>query len=70
MLPDHCPVCLSVCATLLYSGQMVGWIKIKFGAVVGLGHIVLDGDQAPPTERETAAPHFQSLWAQVLPASV
>jgi len=53
--------CLSVCVTLVYCCQMVGWIKIKFGAVVGLGpgHIVLDGDQAPPTERETAAPTFK-----------
>jgi len=29
---------------------MVGWIKMKLGMQVGLipGHIVLDGDQAPP----------------------
>jgi len=34
---------------------MVGWIKMKFGMEVGLvtGHIVLDGDPAPP-KRGTA----------------
>jgi len=37
--------CLSV--TLVYCGQTVGWIKTKLGKVVGLGHIVLDGDPAP-----------------------
>ena len=43
-----CPVCLSV--TLVYCGQTVGWIKMKLGTPVGLdpGHIVLDGDPAPP----------------------
>jgi len=43
-----CPVCLSV--TLVYCGQMVGWIKMKLGMEVGLGpgHIVLDGDPAAP----------------------
>jgi len=32
--------------TLVYCGQTVGWIKMKFGVQVGLGpgHIVLDGD--------------------------
>jgi len=42
-----CPVCLSV--TLVYCGQTVGWIKMKLGVQVGLGHghIVLDGDPAP-----------------------
>jgi len=35
------------------------------------GHIVLDGDPVPPpTERGTAAPHFQNLWAQALRVSV
>jgi len=40
--------CLSV--TLVYCGQTVGWIKMKLGIQVGLGpgHIVLDGDPAPP----------------------
>ena len=46
MLSDRCLSCLSV--TLVYCGQTVGWIKTKLGKVVGLGHIVLDGDPAPP----------------------
>jgi len=33
---------------LVYCGQTVGWIKMKLGTEVGLGHIVLDGDPAPP----------------------
>jgi len=49
-----CPVCsvLSVLSvTLVYCGQTVGRIKIQLGMQVGLGpgHIVLDGDPAPPT---------------------
>jgi len=46
--PLYVPSVLSV--TLVYCGQMVGWIKIKLGMQVGLGpgHIVLDGDPAPP----------------------
>jgi len=55
MLWDRCPVCLSV--TLVYCGQTVGWIKMSRGTEVGLGrgHIVLDGNPTPPTERGTAA---------------
>jgi len=36
--------------TLVYCGQMVGWNKMKLGLQVGLGpgHVVLDGDLAPP----------------------
>jgi len=53
-------VCVSVClsVTLVYCGQMLGWIKLKLGVKVGLGpgHIVLDGDPAPPTETGTVAP--------------
>ena len=44
-------VCLSVLSvTLVYCGQTVGRIKMKLGKQVGLGsgHIVLDGDPAPP----------------------
>ena len=43
-------VVLSVCLTLVYFGQTVGWIKMKLGMQVGLspGHIVLDGDPASP----------------------
>ena len=49
MLSDRClsvlPVCLVLSVTLVYCGQMVGWIKMKLGTQVGLGlgHIVLDG---------------------------
>jgi len=53
MLSDRCLSCpfpsvLSV--TLVYCGQKVGWIKMKLGMLVGLGHghIVLDGDPSPP----------------------
>jgi len=52
MLSDRRPVCLSVClsVTLVYCGQTVGRIKMKLGMQVSLGpgHIVLDGDPAPP----------------------
>ena len=44
-------VCLSVLSvTLVYCGQTVGWINMPLGMEVGLrpGHIVLDGDLAPP----------------------
>jgi len=46
-----CLSCLSV--TLVYCGQTVGWIKMKLGAQIGLGsgHIVLDGDPAPPSPK-------------------
>jgi len=41
MVWDHC---LSVGLTLVYCGQMVGWIKMSLGTEVNLGpgHIVLD----------------------------
>jgi len=61
MLSDHClsvsPV-LSV--TLVYSGQMVGWIKMKPGMEVDLGpsHIVLDGDPAPLPQKR----HDPQFW--------
>ena len=55
MLSDRClSVCLSclVClsVTFVHCGQTVGRIKMKFGNQVGLGsgHIVLDGNPAPP----------------------
>jgi len=40
--------------------QTAGWIKIPLGTKVdlGQGHIVLDGDPAPP-ERGTPAPSFR-----------
>jgi len=54
-----CPSVLSV--TLVYCGQTVGWIKMKLGMQVGLGlgHIVLDGDPAPPPP-EGHSPHFSA----------
>ena len=63
MLSDHCPVlsCLSVLSvTLVYCGQMVGWIKMKLGIQVGLGpgHIVWDGDPAPLPKGAQPLPQF------------
>ena len=57
-----CPVCLSV--TLVYCGQTVGWIKMKLGVQVGLGHdhIVLDGDPAPcPEKGAEPSPNFRPM---------
>jgi len=53
MLSDRCPVCPILSATLVYCGQTLGWIKMKLGMQVGLGpgHIVLDGDPAPPSPK-------------------
>jgi len=53
-----CPVCLP--ETLVYCGQMVGWIKMKLDMEVGLGpdHIVLDGDSAPPKKEHS--PQFSA----------
>ena len=65
MLRDRYPVCLSV--TLVYCGQMVGWIKMPLGTEVGLGPggIVLDGDPAPHGEGHSSpSPTFRPtlLW--------
>ena len=53
-----CPLCLSV--TFEHCGQTVARIKMKLGTYVGLGpgHIVLDGDRAPPPKR--AQPQFSA----------
>jgi len=58
--------CLFVCLTVLsvtsvYCVQTVRWIKMKLGTQVGLGpgHIVLDGDTAPPPQRGTAPSNFR-----------
>ena len=56
MLSYRClsyPVYLSV--TLVYCGQMLGWVKMPLGMEVGLGHvgpgpIVLAGTQLPPNK--------------------
>jgi len=60
MLSDRCLSVLSV--TLVYCGQMVGWIKMLLGTEVGLdpGHILLDGDPARPKKGSTA-PTFRSM---------
>jgi len=44
-----CPVCD---IGVGYRGQRVGWIKVKLGTQLGLspGHIVLDGNPAPPPQ--------------------
>ena len=58
-----CPVCLfSLSVTLMYCGQMVGWIKMSLGMEVGIvpGQIVLDGDPAAPPQRGTAS-HFRPI---------
>jgi len=54
MLLDRRLSCVSVLSvTLVYCGQTVGWIKMELGVQVGLGpgHIVLDGDPAPPSRK-------------------
>ena len=56
MLSDRCPALACLSVTLVYRGQTVGRIKMKLGVQVGLGHIVLDGDPAPP--RRGTAPNF------------
>jgi len=47
-------------------GQMALWIKMPLGMEVGLGpgHIVLDGEPAPPSQKGTQPPIFSAclLW--------
>ena len=49
--------------THVYCGQTAGWMKVPLGVEVDLGpgHIVLDGDTAPPSKRGTAPPIFSAL---------
>jgi len=67
--PLSCPVCLSV--TLVYCGQTVGRIKMKLGRQVGLcpGHIVLDGNRAPPPKKGAQPPIFRETagWIKMPP---
>jgi len=51
-----CLSCLSV--TLVYCGQTVWRFKMELSMQVGLGsgHIVLDGDPAPPPQRGNSPP--------------
>jgi len=55
-------VCLSVClcVTFVHCGQTVGRIKMKLGVHVGLGpgHIVLDGNPAPPPPKGHSPTQF------------
>jgi len=46
----------------VYCGQTAGWIKMPLGTEVDLGpgHIVLDGEPAPPGESGTAALLFSA----------
>ena len=58
--PLSCLSCLSV--TFVHCGQTVGRIKMKLGMQVGLGpgHIVLDGDPAPPPPQGHSPPQFSA----------
>jgi len=51
--------------TLVYCGQMVGWIKMPLGMEVGIGpgDVVLDGDSASSNgngQRNPSHPHFSA----------
>jgi len=62
MLSDRCPVCLSCLSVpLVYCGQTVERIMMKLDTQVGLGpgHIVLDGDPAPPPKKRRS-PQFSA----------
>jgi len=53
-----------------YYGQTAGWIKMPPGMEIGLGpgHIVVDGDPAPPPKKGEAQPPFLGpclLWPNV-----
>ena len=50
--------------TLVYCGQKVGRIQMKLGKQVGLGpgHIVLDGNPAPPPSKGDGAPNFRPIF--------
>ena len=56
MLSVRCLSVLSV--TFVHCGQTVRWIKMKLGTQVGFGpgHIVLDGDPAPPLQKGHSPP--------------
>jgi len=70
MLSDSCLSCLSclcvLSVTLVHCDQTVGRIKIKLGVQVGLGvgHIVLHGDPAPPPQKGAELSNFRPilLW--------
>jgi len=60
MLSDRCLSCLSV--TLVYCGQMLGWIKMPLRTNMGIcpDHIVLDGNPAPPPSKRGTAAQFSA----------
>jgi len=68
VLWSHASVCVSVClsvclsVTLVYCGQTVGCIKMKFVVEVGLSpnHIVLDGDLASLPLMGDSPPQFST----------
>ena len=71
MLSDHGPVCLSLClsacldVTLVYCGQMAGWIKMPLGTEVdsGPGHIVFFVlDEDPLLLPKEAPPNFRLMF--------
>jgi len=49
--------------TLVCCGQTVRRINMKLGVQVGLGpgHIVLDGDPAPPKKGHSSPPNFRPM---------
>ena len=51
--------------SIVVTSYMAGWMKTTLGRPtevdLGPGHIVLDGDPAPPRDRGTAAPLFSAL---------
>jgi len=64
MLSEHCPVlsCLSVCDVgVLWPNSWM--IKMKLGMQVGVspGHILLDGDPAPPPLKAHSPPNFPPI---------
>jgi len=67
MLLDRCLSCpvLSAClsVTLVYRDQTVGWIQMKLGMLVDLGHghIVLDGELAPHPPKGHSPPNFRPM---------
>ena len=52
----------------VYCGQTVAWIKMPFGTEVGLGpgHIVLDGEPAPPPPKKGIAAPAHVYFVQAV----
>ena len=59
--PLSCPVTCVLFGTLMYCGQTVRQIEIKRGTQIGFGpgHILLDGDPAPPLKGAQQLPTFE-----------